>query len=65
MDTDKREQMHLDRLMAEDNPEEFGPSHVQRMCRIGYNYACHVLERGVKAGVLANGSKPWTYRVSQ
>jgi hypothetical protein len=65
MNTDNQEQMHLDRLIESDQKEEFGPSRVQRICRIGYNNACYVLERGIETGVLEKGSKDWTYRVAR
>jgi hypothetical protein len=63
MDAEKQEQMHLDRLLDSDQKDEFGASRVQRTCRIGYNNACYVLERGIETGVLEKGSKAWTYRV--
>lgn len=64
MDTDKQEQMHLDRLMQMDKPEQFGASFVQRNCRVGYNNAMHVLERGVSTGVLVKADdSEFQYRV--
>lgn len=63
MDIDKKLQTQLDALMQMEKPEEFGPSFVQRHCRIGYNNACHVLERGVSSGVLVQGSGLFRYKV--
>lgn len=65
MDTDKQEQMHLDRLMQMSKPSQFGATFVQRNCRIGYNNALHVLERGVKTGVLVKAESGWQYRVKE
>jgi len=59
MDIDKQLQTHLDALIGMEKPEEFGPAFVQRMCRIGYNNAVHVLERGVSSGVLIQASLPY------
>jgi hypothetical protein len=64
MDIDKQNQMHLDALMQMEKPEEFGPAFVQRHCRIGYNNACYVLERGVSSGVLIQASVPFLYKIA-
>lgn len=63
MDTDKQEQQQLDKLMQiEDLPDEFGCAFIQRNLFIGYNNAMHVLELGVKNGVLEQTSIPYRYR---
>ena len=65
MDIDKQEQMHLDRLMQIDKPEQFGASFVQRNCKIAYNNAMRVLERGVNTGVLLRAEDcEYQYRVA-
>lgn len=64
MDIDKQLQTHLDALMQMEKPEEFGPAFVQRQCRIGYNNACHVLERGVDSGLLIQASVPYRYKLA-
>lgn len=64
MDVDQQNQMHLDALMKMEKPEEFGPAFVQRYCRIGYNNACHVLERGVSSRLLIKASVPYHYKVA-
>ncbi len=64
MDTDKQEQMHLDRLMQIEKPEWFGASFVQRKCRIGYNNAMYVLDRGVSNGVLVKADNGYQYKVA-
>lgn len=65
MDVNKQEQMHLDRLMQMEKPEQFGASFVQRNCKIGYNNAMRVLERGVSTGVLAKADdNEYQYRVA-
>ena len=64
MDIDKQLQTHLDALMQVEKPEEFGPAFVQRHCRIGYNNACHVLERGVTSGLLIQASVPCRYKLA-
>ena len=30
----------------------FGISHIQRVCRIGYNQACHTVDRAINQGIL-------------
>lgn len=65
MDIDKQLQTHLDALMQMEKPEEFGPAFVQRHCCIGYNNACHVLERGVTSGLLIQTSVPYRYKVAR
>lgn len=65
MDIDKQLQTHLDALMQMEKPEEFGPAFVQRHCRIGYNNACHVLERGVSSGRLIRASVPYRFKLAQ
>ena len=43
----------------------FGISYVQRLCRVGYNQACHTVERAVEQGVLVNDEeRDWQYRFS-
>jgi len=65
MDTAEQEQKHLDTLMQMDKPEQFGASFVQRNCKIGYNYAMHVLERGVNTGVPMHAKdNEYQFRVS-
>jgi hypothetical protein len=41
----------------------FGVSYIQRVCRIGYNQACHTLDRAIEQGVLVrDADKEWLVR---
>lgn len=42
-----------------------GISHVQRICRIGYNQARHMVDRGIETGVLTNDpEKDYLHRIA-
>ena len=32
--------------------DPFGVSYIQRVCRVGYNQACHTIDRAIEQGVL-------------
>lgn len=59
---------YLDRNIAtlqeqarKDRP--FGTSYVQRLCRIGYNQACHTIDRAIEKGILVRDEGcEWNYR---
>ena len=56
MNTDKQEKYHLDYFVKAcelHNKKHipFGTSSVQRLCRIGYNNACYVIQRGINEGI--------------
>ena len=40
----------------------FGPSCLQRTCRISYNQAMHTIDEMKERGLIVSGSKPWNYR---
>ena len=53
MNTEKHEQFHLDNYIENGRRGNYyGVSAIQRTCKIGYNLAAYVAERGVKQGVL-------------
>lgn len=50
---ERTQKMHINRLViALADREFFGPSAIQRVCRIGYNNALHIAERAVNEGLL-------------
>lgn len=47
--------MHLKRVVTGFvDHASFGVSAIQRVCKIGYNNACHIAERGKEEGVITN-----------
>lgn len=42
-----------------------GTSHMQRVCRIGYNQACHTIKYGIEKGILTqDGEKEHLHRIA-
>ncbi|MGR2840250.1 hypothetical protein ABMX64_20035 [Vibrio vulnificus] len=50
---ERTQAMHLKRMIVGlEERDIFGFSAIQRVCKIGYNNACHIAERGVREGLL-------------
>lgn len=53
MDIEQHLDKHLETYLKEGRKDSAnGVSHVQRICRIGYNQACNMIERGIEKGIL-------------
>ena len=44
------------------NRDEFGVSHVQRICRIGYNQARHTIDEMLKREIIKPGENGFSYK---
>ena len=66
MDFEKRYQSNIQQLKnAENAPEYFGASHIQRTCQCGYNEACHTVEYGIKEGLFLNTPDAYKYQLNK
>lgn len=63
MDTDVHLKKHLEHYLSQGNRDKpNGYSHIQRICRIGYNQACDMVALGIRTGVLVKEGE-YTHRI--
>ena len=66
MNTEEHLDRHLNTYTEEGRKgSSNGVSHVQRVCGIGYNQACHMIKRGIEKGILIRDEQnKWLHKIA-